>query len=130
MTKPQSGSIKLNQLLEEMNQKGGFPVSVLTDEQGLAIASATRTGMDTDRQSAVVASIQKMAGQVSRQLGLGLTDEIALHDESGQRFICRRFVVNSHELILAVMVEKDSSYRRATNQVISEVRQTWKQFWG
>ncbi len=130
MAKKESGSGKLNQLRIEMNQKGGFPISVLTDAQGLAIASAARSGLDTDRQSAVVAFVQKMAGQVTRQLGMGATDEIALNDENGQRLICRPFQVNGHELILAVMVsEKDASYRRATNQTIHEIRRTWKQFW-
>ncbi len=130
MAKQESGSGKLNQLLAEMNQNGGFPISVLTDAQGLAIASAARNGMDTDRQSAVVAFIQKVAGQAARQLGMGATDEIALNDENGQSLICRPFQVNGHELILAVIVpEKDASYRRATNQAINEIIQTWKQFW-
>lgn len=130
MAKQESGSGKLNQLLAEMNQKGGFPISVLTDAQGLAIASAALNGMDTERQSAVVALVQKMAGQVVRQLGMGAADEIALNDSNGQRLICRPFQVKGHELILAVLVpEKENSYRRATNQIINEIRQTWKQFW-
>ncbi|MGA9396854.1 MAG: roadblock/LC7 domain-containing protein [Anaerolineaceae bacterium] len=130
MTKQGSGSDTLIQLLVEMNQNGGFPISVLTDEQGLAIASASRVGMDADRQSAVVAFVQKMAGQVTRQLGMGATDEIALNDENGQRLICRSFRVSGHELILAVIVsDKGASYRRATNLVIREIRQTWKQYW-
>ncbi len=130
MAQEQSGSLRLNQCLAEMNEKGGFPISVITDAQGLAIASASQEGMDTERQSAVVASIQKMAGQVSRQLGLGATEEITLHTENGQRLVCRPFQVNGHELILAVIVPgKDSSYRRASNLAISQIRQTWKQFW-
>lgn len=130
MTKQESGSTKLNRLLAEMNEKGRFPVSVLTDAQGLAIASASNNGMDTDHQSAVVALVQKMAGQVVRQLGMAATDEIALNDENGQRLICRPFQVHEHELILAVIVpEKEISYRRATNQTINDIRRTWKQFW-
>lgn len=130
MTKQESGSSKLNQLLVEMNQKGRFPISVLTDSQGLAIASAAERGLDTDRQSAVVAFVQKTVSQVTRQLGMGAADEIALNDENGQRLVCRPFQVNGHELILAIMVsEKDASYRRATNQAIHEIRETWKQFW-
>lgn len=130
MTKQESGSGKLRQLLEEMNEKGSFPISVLTDSQGLAFASAVSNGMDTDRQSAVVAFVQKTAGQVIRQLGMGAMDEITLNDENGQRLICRPFTVGEHELILAILVtEKNTSYRRATNQAISEIRKTWKQFW-
>lgn len=130
MGKQESGTNKLNKVLTEMNQRAGFPISVLTDAQGLAIASAAQSGLDTDRQSAVVALIQKMAVQVARQLGLGVTDEISLNDENGQRLICRPFQINDHEMILAVIVpDKAASYRRATNQAISEIRSTWKKFW-
>jgi predicted regulator of Ras-like GTPase activity (Roadblock/LC7/MglB family) len=130
MTQQESGSARLNQFLADMSDKGGFPVAVVTDAQGLAIASACRDGRDTDRHSAVVASVQKMAAQVARQLDLGTTDEITMNTESGQRLVCRPFQVNGHELILAVIVpERDASYRRATNQIINEIRETWKQFW-
>src|SRR5512140_3369630 len=122
MTEQASGSVRLNECLEQMNERGGFPVSVITDAQGLAIASASAGGMDTDRQSAVVASIQKMAGQVSRQLGLGAADEIILNTEQGQRLVCRPFSVNGHDLILAVIVPgREASYRRLTNLVIGEI---------
>ncbi len=130
MAKLASGSDLLIQLLVEMNQKGGFPISVLTDEQGLAIASASQDGMDVDRQSAVVAFVQKMACRVTRQLGMGVTDEIAVNDENGQRLICRSFRVADHELILAVIVTKrNTSHRRVTSYVINNIRQIWKQYW-
>jgi predicted regulator of Ras-like GTPase activity (Roadblock/LC7/MglB family) len=113
-----------------MNQEGGFPITVLTDAQGLAIASASSDGTDPERQSAVVAFVQKTAVQVFKQLGLGAADEIALNAENGQRLICRPFQVSEHELILAVLVpEKNLAYRRATNNAVSEIRRTWKQFW-
>ena len=130
MTDKISGSTKLNQLLGNMNRDGNFPLAILTDVQGLAIASAGRDGMDLDRQSAVVAFIQKTAVQVTKQLGMGMTDEISLYYETGKRLVCRPFRVNDHELILAVIVpEKNLTYRRATNHAINEIRQTWKHFW-
>jgi len=130
MTKQISGLETLNQLLVEMNRDGGFSIVVLTDAQGLAIASAAREGMDADRQSAVVAFIQKTAVQVVRQLGMGTTEEVSLQDEHGQHLVCRPFTVNDHELILAVLVpDKNIPYRRVTNNAIAEIRRTWKQFW-
>jgi predicted regulator of Ras-like GTPase activity (Roadblock/LC7/MglB family) len=84
-----SGSNELNQILEAMNVEGGFPISILTDSQGLAIASAAQDGMNADRQSAVVAFIQKTAVQVSKQLGFTTSEEISLLDADGKHLVCR-----------------------------------------
>lgn len=127
---PQSGSTELNNLLLEINAQGGFPISVLTDPQGLAIAWAAADGMDAERQSAVVAFIQKAALQVGRQLGMGETDEISFSDVHGQHLVCRPFQVDQYRLILAVIVpDRDHRYRRATNHAMREIRRIWKTFW-
>lgn len=125
-----SGATQLNQLLSSMNEEAKFPISVLTDQQGLVIASAANDGIDAERQSAVVAFIQKAATHVSRQLGMAKTDEISLFDTNGQRLICRPFNVNGFEMILATIVpDRDHSYRRATNHAVGEIRRIWKIFW-
>ena len=125
-----SGSTQLNSLLTQINSEGEFPISVLTDFQGLAIAWAASTGMDPERQSAVVAFIQKTAVQVSKQLGMAETDEISYYDINGQHLVCRPFQVDQFGLILAVMVpHRDHSYRRATNHAVREIRRIWKTFW-
>ena len=125
-----SGSAQLNSLLTQINSEGQFPISVLTDFQGLAIAWAASTKMNPERQSAVVAFIQKAAVQVSRQLGMADTDEISFYDINGQHLVCRPFQVDQYGLILAVIVpNRDHSYRRATNRAVREIRQIWKTFW-
>ena len=125
-----SGSAQLNSLLTQINSEGQFPISVLTDFQGLAIAWAASTKMDPERQSAVVAFIQKAAVQVTKQLGMADTDEISFYDINGQHLVCRPFQVDQYGLILAVIVpNRDHSYRRATNRAVREIRQIWKTFW-
>lgn len=125
-----SGSNELNKLLSEMNAAGNFTISVLTDRQGLPIAYATAPGYDPDRQSAVVAQLQKNTSQVGQQLGMLQIDEIVWNDASGQRLICRVFSVKSHELILAILApDKERSYRRATSRAISDMRRIWKSYW-
>lgn len=127
--KPISGSQALNQLLTQLNKIGGFTASVLTDDQGLCLAAAI-TGSDPEVHSALVAQVQKVASQVGKQLGMAQTDEIALNDTAGQRLICRPFQVNSHHLMLAVTIpDKSQPHRRATNQVIEAIRQTWQSYW-
>ena len=129
MTK-KSGSSELHKLLADMNQTGGFPISVLTDLNGLPIAAAAKNGLDPERQSAVVAMAQKMAAQVGKQLGMAQADEISLYDANGQRLVCRPFSTKSHNLILAIIVsERQRSYRRITNQTIGEICKVWTEFW-
>ncbi len=130
ITKPASGSFELTQVLEKMNEEGGFSISILTDSQGLTIASASKDGLDSEQQSAIVAIIQKTIGQVSKRLGMVQTDEISFYDTIGQRIVCRPFSTNSHELILAVrLYGKQKSFRRLTNQAMARIRNIWSQYW-
>ncbi len=131
MTENSSGSTKLQKILARMNQESGFAVSVLTDSQGLVIASEVSEGMDAERQSAVVAFIQKSISQAAKQLGMANADEFSLYDENGQHLVCRPFKVNDHEFVIAVLIqERGISYRRVTNRVVREITQTWKEIWG
>ena len=124
---PKSGSIELAQILALMNEKGGFPIAVLTDRHGFPIASAAAPGEDPDTQSAVVALVQKTAAQVSNQLGMAQADEISLYDTNGRRLVCRPFSANDHDMILAVIIpDKTQSYRRLTNTAVSTIKRQWK----
>ena len=121
------GSSELCNLLAAMNQDGGFPISILTDRQGFPIASAAGSGQDPEKQSAVVALVQKTAVQVQEQLGMAKTDEISVYDSEGQRLVCRPFSVNRHDLILAVLVpDRHQSYRRLTTRTVNAIRRVWK----
>ena len=125
-----SGSAQLNDLLSKMNSEGEFPISVVTDSQGLPIAWAASQGMDPERQSAVVALVQRAATQAGKQLGMADTDEISFFDANGQHLVCRPVCVGDYQLILAVLVpDRDHTYRRVTNHTVSEIRRIWKSFW-
>ena len=125
-----SGSNELNQLLKAMNKAGGFPIALITDSQGLALASAAVEGMNADKQSAVAAFIQKMAVQVSKQLGFARSEEISLVDTDGKHLICRSFKANNFDLILSVMVpDRATSYRRITSSAIRKIIEVWSNYW-
>ncbi len=125
-----SGSFQFNQLLAQMNAEADFPISILADSQGLPIAWAASKDIDPERQSAVVAMMQKAATQVSKQLGMAETDEISFFDANGQHLVCRTFQADEHALILAVMVpDRDHTYRRATSHAVAEICRIWKMIW-
>jgi predicted regulator of Ras-like GTPase activity (Roadblock/LC7/MglB family) len=124
-----SGSEILANILRNMNQQGNFPMSVLTDKEGLPIASAFSNGSDPDRQSAVVAFLQKTAIQVSRQLGMEEIEEISFKYVDGQHLVCRPVNIDTSKLILAFNIsDRDQSYRRTPNHAVAAIRQVWKQF--
>lgn len=119
----QSGVNELATLLADMNKEGGFLIAVLTDWQGLPIASAAAPDQDPDAQSAVVALVQKTAAQIHDQLGMAQTDEIWMYDASGQRLVCRPFNVRERDMILAVLVPNGrQSCRRLTNKAVNAIR--------
>ena len=121
------GSSRLSEILQEMNEAGGFSIAVLTDRHGFPLASAAGQGNDAETQSAVVALIQKTASQATSQMGIGQTDEITLFDNEGNRLVCRPFDVNGHQLILAVRIDdRHKAYRRLTNQAIRKISQAWR----
>ena len=121
---------KLTGLVENMNETGGFLVSVLTDKYGLPIVFAAKEGFDPERQSATVAMIKKTITQNEKRLGISRAEEINIIDSEGQLLICRSFSANEHELILAVlMTNRQQAYRRITNHTINQIRQTWLKNW-
>jgi len=124
---PLFGSAELAKLLTMMNQEGGFPISILTNHQGFPIASAASPDQDPERQSAVVALVQKTALQVRDQLGMAQMDEVSVYDKDGLRLVCRPFETNGYDLILAVLVpNKHTSYRKLTNKTVRLIRHSWK----
>jgi predicted regulator of Ras-like GTPase activity (Roadblock/LC7/MglB family) len=125
-----SGSNELNDVLQTMNLEGNFIISILTDSQGLSIASAAGAGMDPDRQSAVVAFVQKTAAQAIKQLGMAKTEEISLYTEDGHHLVCRPFQIGENELILSVIIpDRLTSYRRITRSAIHQIEKIWTHYW-
>jgi predicted regulator of Ras-like GTPase activity (Roadblock/LC7/MglB family) len=125
-----SGTEILSSILSEMNVESGFSISVLTDKEGLPIAWASDTASDPERQSAVVAFVQKTAVQVSKQLDMAEAEEIAFSWEDGQHFICRPFKIDGNGFILAVLISsRNQSYRRAPHTAIVNIQKMWKKYW-
>jgi predicted regulator of Ras-like GTPase activity (Roadblock/LC7/MglB family) len=116
----------LNNLLAKMNEEGSFLLSVLTDSQGFSIAFAATEELDPDKEAAVIAVIQKMTIQVSKQLGMAATQEIMIHDTEGHCLVCRPFEVAGYNLILGTMLNsRQQSYRRLTSRVIADICRVW-----
>ena len=125
-----SATAILTNLVENMNEAGGFLVSVLTDKFGLPIVYAAREGFDPEKQSATIAIIKKTITQNEKRLGISQAEEINIIDSEGQLLVCRTFSANENELILAVlMANRQLSYRRITNRTINQISRIWLKHW-
>jgi predicted regulator of Ras-like GTPase activity (Roadblock/LC7/MglB family) len=125
------GQSAMRTVLSEMNELGGFSLSVLTDLQGFPIASAASADQAPDAQAAVVALVQKTAAQVRDRLGMAAADEITLFDSAGRRLVCRPFSVGDYGLILAVMIpDRRKRYRLLTNRAIRALHAELQSIWG
>jgi predicted regulator of Ras-like GTPase activity (Roadblock/LC7/MglB family) len=132
MTSPEvlSANDSLIQILEEMNRTGEFLVSMITDQNGLPIVSASQEGFDPERQSATIAMVKKTIAQNEERLGISETREINIVDSEGHLLFCRSFSAKEHELTLAVlMTNRLQSYRRITGHAINEISRIWNKRW-
>ncbi|OGO13582.1 MAG: hypothetical protein A2Y93_17540 [Chloroflexi bacterium RBG_13_68_17] len=114
---------RITQILRELNQGGGFNVSVLTDDRGLALACASEADQEAQTQAAVVALVEKAAGRVTDQLGMGATDEVAVSDTHGRVLVCRRFSAADKGFILSILVPgRQRPYRLLTNRAVRSLQ--------
>jgi predicted regulator of Ras-like GTPase activity (Roadblock/LC7/MglB family) len=118
------GPEKMTEALRSLNTRGGYLITVLTDADGLLMASAPSPGWDAEKQAAVVALVQRAARQ-AEDISLGAADEVAIRDISGRRLVCRPFEVDGQTLLLSVLMDVAKPYRRLTNDAVREVRRAW-----
>jgi predicted regulator of Ras-like GTPase activity (Roadblock/LC7/MglB family) len=109
------------EILNDMNQEGGFSRSVLATSQGLPIASAP-VNPDSEMASAMVAMLQQAASETSNQFQLPPIDEFTIRAENKQHLICRTIKIDSDTMILGVIVPPGHLYRRVTNRAITRIR--------
>jgi predicted regulator of Ras-like GTPase activity (Roadblock/LC7/MglB family) len=114
-------------ILHQMNQQGGFSITVLTDENGFPIASSDEMDESSEVQAAVVAQIQKVIVKVQNHLDMAEPEELSLNDVNGRKLVCRSFQAGESRVILAVLIpSRDKTYRRLMNQAVRSVQKTWE----
>jgi predicted regulator of Ras-like GTPase activity (Roadblock/LC7/MglB family) len=109
-------------ILEEMNQEGGFTRSVLASSEGLPIASVP-VNPDSELASALVALLQKVSADTQDQLGLSPVDEITIRLENQEHLVCRTITTGRDCLSLCALVPPHHPYRRATNRAVKRIRE-------
>ena len=125
-----SGFDMLTNVLFDMNNNGKFPLSILTDKDGLPIVSAANDGAVPERQAAVIGFIRKTSLQVSKLLGWTELEEITYSFSNGYILVNRPFNVKDMQLTLATIVtDKQVPYRDVMTLAITEIQKAWEFYW-
>lgn len=114
-------------LLSEMAAKGEFTTAVITDQNGLLIASSDGDMEACESQSAAIAQLQGFVQRAVDHLNMDAPEEVSFNDTSGRKMVCRSFPVDQAVMYLAVIVpSKFKSHRKLMNQAIRAVQKLWK----
>lgn len=124
-----SGINSLRSVLSELNSEGKFLSTILTDTQGLPLAAASRSGVDPDVHSAIVAALYKSATQYVREIGFKPIEEITFLDSEGRLLVCRFFTLAKQTLILSALISGKYPYRRLMNRAVGKLKRILKNYW-
>jgi predicted regulator of Ras-like GTPase activity (Roadblock/LC7/MglB family) len=122
--RPFKKQVAFEKILQDMKRAGDFKAAVLSTTEGLSLASAP-SGYEDEMAAAMVALLNKVAGQARQQLNLAQVDELSLVGDDRTRLACRYFSVAGQDLVLAVLVPRNHYYRRLTNRAIKALRAVW-----
>ena len=117
----QGGNLSpFSEILEEMNQEGGFSRSVLATSEGLPIASCPMRP-DQELASAMIAMLQQVGVETQDRLDLAAVDEVTIRTEDRMHLVCRRIQSGSDWICLCALVPPGAYYRRATNKAVRRI---------
>lgn len=113
-------------ILLEVKLAGGFERILLTDDQGLPIASSMDDMEQSEVYAAVVSMAQKLATQISEALQTSSTAEFVLDGIDGKRLVIRPFKAKETDFLLSVQIDNhQTSYRRLLSKAIRSIKSTW-----
>jgi predicted regulator of Ras-like GTPase activity (Roadblock/LC7/MglB family) len=120
-------SLKLSKILQDVITQGNYLAALVTDQEGFAIASASKDKFNAEMQSAVISLFQRATAQASEQLGESITSEFTLYFENGTILVSRPFQVNQLHLNLSFLLsDRNQTYRRLMTQTMRAVQNSFE----
>jgi predicted regulator of Ras-like GTPase activity (Roadblock/LC7/MglB family) len=115
----------IQQIVLDLSREEGFGTVVLTDATGLPLA-ISENREEAETLAAVVADILRSSSGIGRRLGWGDMSEIMLLSKDAQRgVLCRRFQTGQQDLVLALFIQPQYVYWKATTQAINKIKKAW-----
>lgn len=120
-------SMELSKTLQDVITQGDYLAALVTDQEGFAIASASKDKFNADMQSAVISLFQRATAQASEQLGESISSEFTLYFENGTILVSRPFQVNQLHLNLSFLLsDRNQTYRRLMAQTMRAVQNSFE----
>ena len=120
-------SAEMSKMLQDVINKGDFLAGLITDQEGFAIASASKEKFNADIQSAVISLFQRATAQASEQLGEAITSEFTLYFQNGTILVSKPFQVNQLHLNLSFLLsDRKQAYRRLMAQTIRSIQNSFE----
>jgi predicted regulator of Ras-like GTPase activity (Roadblock/LC7/MglB family) len=117
----------LQYVLDKLCQLCEIKAAFLASGEGLHIAStAPNLTLDQDELSGLVIRLRKMAHHFQHKMRWAPVDEISIVFGWQHRLVARSVQIGSQELILIVLVERQSDYYQITSQALRMLQRVWK----
>jgi predicted regulator of Ras-like GTPase activity (Roadblock/LC7/MglB family) len=116
-------TLRLQQVIADLNQYPGVQTAVLSTEEGLVMDGADLAPISN--QLAAVAGFMLATTQLSlNMLGLQESQELVVQGKGGSFLVFRPFQVGQSRLILSAIFEPTIPYKRLFNQTIQVIQHT------
>lgn len=119
---------QITELLVAANERGGFPMSLLSTEQGLLVASTGSQPRLQTQVAALTALFDDVVCRSSRDLDLLQIDELTIRDGQLGRIVVRPVQTPVSRMFLVVSVPRGCAWRRVTTQLVRNIEarfSTW-----
>lgn len=112
---------QLHGLLQAMNARGCYPLSLVCAEDGLVIAAAGER-LRSEATASLASLFADIATRAARDLGCRLVDELTVSDAASGRVVVRPLdPAATVRLFLVLQVPRDRSWRRNTTTVARQL---------
>jgi hypothetical protein len=107
--------------LEEMNEMGGFPMSLVCDEGGLLLTTAG-DGADEDQLAGLTSLFDDIVTRADRDIGMHDIDEVSLVDAAWGRCVIRPIgSYGGRRWFLVCQVPRKATWRMHTNRALRQI---------
>jgi len=107
--------------LEHIAREGGFKAALLATDEGFAVVDI-ESKLDSGSLAALAGFIWEMNKEALDLTGFKQIDQITMSGKSGDSVICQSFEVTGQHVILIVIADVKSEYRKLTDRAVEGIK--------
>ncbi len=107
--------------LEHIAREGGFKAALLATDEGFAVVDI-ESRLDSGSLAALAGFIWEMNKEALDLTGFKQIDQITMSGKTGDSVICQSFEVIDQHVILIVIADVKSEYRKLTDRAVEGIK--------